>query len=154
MVEIISHNFVWPKMEEGIRKYVSECDACQRNKASRHQRNGLLHPLELPASPWTSISIDFITGLPESEECTNIWVVVDRFTKMAHFVPLKEKTAPAVARAFVQHIWRQHGLPGDIISDRDVAFTSQFWRDIMKYLGINQRMSIAFHPRQTDKPNG
>ena len=75
---------------------------------------------------------------------------------MAHFVPLKEKTAPAVARAFVQHIWRQHGLPVDIISDRDVAFTSQFWRDIMKYLGINQRMSTAFHPQtegQTERVN-
>ena len=93
-VEIITRNFAWPKMDEEIRKYVSECGSCQRNKATRHKRNGLRHPLELPASPCTSISMDFVTGLPESERCTNIWVVVDRFTKMAHFTPLKEKLPP------------------------------------------------------------
>ena len=89
MVEIITRNFAWPKMDEGICNYVSECDSCQRNKATRHKRNRLLHPLDLPASPWTSISMDFVTELPESEGCTNIWVVVDQFTKMAHFTPVK-----------------------------------------------------------------
>jgi hypothetical protein len=145
-VEIISRNFHWPGMEAQIRQYVHECDSCQRNKPSRHRRNGLLHPLELPSMPWSSISMDFITDLPESEGCRTIWVVVDCFTKMAHFVGLKEKTAAAVARQFVNHIWKLHRLPDDIVSDRDTAFTSKFWKEVMNFLGIKQRMSTAFHP--------
>jgi hypothetical protein len=148
-VEIISRNFHWPNMDEQIRQYVHECDSCQRNKPSRHRRNGLLHPLELPNAPWTSISMDFITDLPESEGCRTIWVVVDRFTKMAHFIPLTEKTATHVAKQFITHIWRAHGLPDDIVSDRDTAFTSKFWKEVMNFLGVKQRMSTAFHP-QTD----
>jgi hypothetical protein len=93
--------------------------------------------------------MDFITDLRESEGCRMIWVAVDRFTKMAHFVGLKEKTAAAVARQFVNHIWKLHGLPDDIVSDRDTAFTSKFWKEVMNFLGIKQRMSTAFHP-QTD----
>jgi hypothetical protein len=103
-VEIVSGNLHWQNMDEQIRQYVHECDSCQRNKLSRHRRNGLLHPLELPSAPWTSISMNFITDLPESEGCRTIWVVVDRFTKMAHFIPLTEKTATYVAKQFVTHI--------------------------------------------------
>jgi transposase InsO family protein len=148
-VEIVGRNFHWPNMDDQIRQYVHQCDSCQRNKPSRHRRNGLLHPLELPNSLWSSISMDFITDLPESENCTTIWVVVDRFTKMAHFIPLKEKTATYVARQFVTHIWKAHGLPDNILSDRDTAFTSKFWKEVTAFLGIQQRMSTAFHS-QTD----
>jgi transposase InsO family protein len=83
-------------------------------------------------------------------------VIVDRFTKMAHFVALKEKTAAAVARQFVNHIWKLHGLPDDIVSDRDTAFTSKFWKEVMTFLCIKQRMSTAFHPQtdgQTERVN-
>jgi transposase InsO family protein len=155
-VEIISRNFHWPNMDEQIRQYVHENESCQRNKPSQHRRNGLLHPLELPNAPWTSISMDFITDLPELEGCRTIWVVVDCFTKMAHFIPLKEKTATYVAKQFVTHIWRAHGLPDDIVSDRDTAFTSKFWTEIMRCLGVKQRMSTAFHPQtdgQTERVN-
>jgi hypothetical protein len=148
-VEIVGRNFHWPNMDDQIRQYVHQCDSCQRNKPSSHRRNGLLHPLELPNAAWSSISMDFITDLPEAENCTTIWVVVDRFTKMAHFIPLKEKTATYVAQQFVTHIWKAHGLPDDIVSDRDTAFTLKFWKEVMGFLGIQQRMSTAFHP-QTD----
>jgi hypothetical protein len=148
-VEIVSKNFYWPGMETQVRQYVHEGDSCQRNKASRHRRNGLLHSLELPSSPWSSISMDFITDLPESEGCRTIWVIVNCFTNMAHFVALKEKTAAAVARQLVNHIWKLHGLPDDIVLDCDTAFTSKFWKEVMTFLGIKQRMSTAFHP-QTD----
>jgi hypothetical protein len=149
-VEIVSRNFHWPNMDEQIRQYVHECGSCQWNKPSRHRRNALLHhPLKLPNARWTSISMDFITNLPESEGCRTIWVVVNRFTKMAHFIPLMEKTATYVAKQFTTHIWRAHGLPNDIFSERGTAFTSKFWKEIMNFLGIKQRMSTAFHP-QTD----
>jgi hypothetical protein len=73
-VEIVGRNFHWPNMDDQIRQYFHQCDSCQRNKSSRHRRNGLLHPLELPNAPWTSISMDLVTDLPESENCTTIWV--------------------------------------------------------------------------------
>jgi transposase InsO family protein len=82
--------------------------------------------------------------------------VIDRFTKMAHFIPLTEKTATYVAKQFITHIWKAHGLPDDIISDRDTAFTSKFWKEVMNFLGIKQRMSTAFHPQtdgQTERVN-
>jgi hypothetical protein len=148
-VEIVLRNFFWPGMEAQIRQYVHERDSCQQNKPAGHRQNALLHPLELPSSPWSSISMDFITDLPKSEGCHTIWVVDNRFTKMAHFVGLKEKTAAAVARQFVNHIWKLHGLPDNIVSNRDTAFTSKFGKEVMNFLGIKQRMSTAFHP-QTD----
>src|SRR5437588_11683706 len=106
-------------MEETSNEYVRTCDTCQRNKSRRHAKYGLLQPLDVLYAPWKSILVDFIVVLPESERKTQIIVVVDRFTKMAHFVPLLETaTATDVARAFTQEIWKIHGLPTDIDSDR------------------------------------
>jgi transposase InsO family protein len=95
--------------------------------------------------------MDFIIELPESGEgYSSIWVIVDRFTKMAHFVPLKKPaTAENLAKVFVREIWRLHGLPTDIVSDRDSRFTSEFWQSTLTLLGIRPRMSTSFHP-QTD----
>jgi len=93
--------------------------------------------------------MDFITELPVSEDCDQLWVVIDRFTKMAHFVPLREKGAADLAKIFAREIWRFHGLPTDIVSDRDSRFTSEVWQELLKKLGIRPRMSTAFHP-QTD----
>jgi len=98
-VELLSRNFYWTNMERDVRKYCSECDNCQRTKAPRHAKHGLLHTLELACKPWTYISTDFITDLPESEGVTIISVVVDHFTKMAHFIPITKKDSPTVARA-------------------------------------------------------
>jgi len=81
-------NFYWPKMDEHIIEYLRSWDVCQRNKVIRHKKYGLLEPLEVPMRPWTAISMDFIVGLPKSEGYTKIWVIVDRFSKMAHFIPL------------------------------------------------------------------
>ena len=113
-------------MIKEIEEYVKSCPDCQKNKAKRQKQYGLLSPLELPYAPWQSIAMDFITDLPLSNGCTELWVVIDRFTKMAHFIPLKEntKTAADLARRFAKEIWRLHGLPRDIVSDRDSRFTS------------------------------
>jgi len=93
--------------------------------------------------------MDFITELPASEECDQLWVVIDRFTKMAHFIPLREKTAADLAVIFAKEIWKHHGLPMDIVSDRDSRFTSEVWKEFLHLSGIRPRMSTAFHP-QTD----
>jgi len=100
--------------------------------------------------------MDFITELPRSEGCDQLWVIVDRFTKMAHFIPLKEKTALDLARIFAKEIWKNHGLPTDIVTDRDLRFTSEVWREFLKILEIRPRMSTAFHPQmdgQTERLN-
>jgi len=90
--------------------------------------------------------MDFITELPTSEGCDHLWVVIDRFTKMVHFIPLREKTASDLAITFAQEVWRYHGLPADIVSDRDSRFTSEVWKEFLRLSGIRSRMSMAFHP--------
>ena len=157
-VELVRRNFFWPQMDSWIRDYVGSCDECQKNKASRHARYGLLQPLEVPYAPWDSISMDFITDLPLSDGHDSLWVIVDRFTKMAHFIPLKTdgKKAPDLARIFLREVWRLHGLPSTIISDRDARFTSKFWETITATLNIKRGMSTAFHPQtdgQTERVN-
>src|SRR5437588_7211115 len=118
-------------MEETINEYVRTCDACQRNKSRRHAKYGLLQPLDVPYAPWKSISVDFIIALLELEGKTQIMVVVDRFTKMAHFVPfLETATATDVAQAFMKEIKKVHSLPTDILLDRDTKWTREFWKGI------------------------
>jgi hypothetical protein len=150
-IELIRRNFWWPKMDEHIINFVRSCPDCQKNKAARHQPYGLLNPLELPYAPWQSIAMDFITDLPPSDGCDQLWVVIDRFTKMAHFIPLPTngKTASDLARIFAREVWKYHGLPADIVSDRDSRFTSGVWTEFLQLSGIRSRMSTAFHP-QTD----
>ena len=100
--------------------------------------------------------MDFIIELPKCQGYDRIWVIVDRFSKMAHFIPLKKTTAASLALEFVKEIWRLHGLPKGIISDRDVLFTGNFWTDVKKLLGITGRRSTAFHPQtdgQTERVN-
>jgi hypothetical protein len=157
--ERLKQNFFWPKMEEETRDYVRSCDVCQRDKASRKKKYGLLQPLEIPHKPWKSIAMDFIVGLPESKGFTQIWVVIDRLTKMAHFVPMRtgEKSpAKDLAITFAKEVWRLHGLPSDIVSDRGSLFISSFWKELMEHLGVELNLSTAFHPQtdgQTERVN-
>jgi hypothetical protein len=117
----------------------------------------LLQPLEIPYAAWTSISTDFITQLPESQGYTQIMVVVDRFTKMAHFIGLRtDTTAKDVADTFIKEVWKLHGLPTEIISDMDAKCSGEFWESLCKSLGIKRRMSTAYHPQtdgQTERTN-
>ena len=87
--------------------------------------------------------------LPMSEGCDQLWVIVDRFTKMAHFIPLPEKTAADLAIIYTREVWKHHGLPADIVSDRDSRFTSEIWKEFLWLSSIQPCMSTAFHP-QTD----
>ena len=102
--------------------------------------------------------MDFITYLPKSDGCSKVWVIVDRFTKMAHFVTIKDrqKTAEGCAKLFLENIWKLHGLPSSIISDRDPVFTSIFWAELMERLDVWLRKSMAFHTQtdgQTERVN-
>jgi len=151
IIELIRRNFWGPKMNERIIDFVRSCLECQQNKVSWHQPYGLSSLLELPYAPWQSIAMDFITELPASEGHDQLWVIIDRFTKMAHFLPLRTegKTAADLAVIFAREVWKYHGLPTNIVSDRDSRFTSETWKEFLRLLGIWPQMLTAFHP-QTD----
>ena len=147
-VELITRDYWWPKMWEFVRRYINGCDTCARSKPSRHKPYGLLMPLEVPNKPWESISMDFITDLPNSNGYDAILVVVDRFSKMAHFIPCTKKiSARTTAKLILQHIVRLHGLPRDIVSDRGPQFHSKFWKNLFGLLGTKISLSSAFHPQ-------
>ena len=105
-MELISRNFWWPGLQDSVRSYVRSCLECQRKKAPRHAYSELLQPLELhtPYTPWQSVAMDFIVDLPLSNGCDSVWVMVDPFSKMAHFVPLKSdgKKAEDLIRMFAR----------------------------------------------------
>ena len=105
-LEMRNRNFHWPRMAEDIEDYFRSCDDCQKNKASRHKRHGTLHPLELSCSPWDSISMYCITHLPVSEDCSTVCVIVDHYTELSHFVPVKnaQKTAEGCAKRFLANV--------------------------------------------------
>ena len=143
--QLVKRNFYWEKLTDWINDYVRSCDECQHNKSPTSAKYGLLQPLEVPYAAWTSISTDNITQLPESQGCTQIMVVVDRFTKMAHFTGLAtDATAKEVADTFLREGWRLHGLPSKTISDIDAKFSGEYWECLWKSLGIQRRMSTAY----------
>jgi len=150
-IELIRRNFWWPKINEQIIEFVKSYPECQLNKTARHQPYRLVSPLELPYVPWQSIAMDFVTELPVSEGCDQLCVVIDHFTKMAHFLPLPQngKTAADLAVIFAREVWKFHSIPTDIVLDRDSRFTWEAWQELLKILRIRPRMSTAFHP-QTD----
>jgi Integrase zinc binding domain/Chromo (CHRromatin Organisation MOdifier) domain len=155
----ISSRYWWKGLKAAVHAYVGVCHSCQQMKPGNTAPAGLLQPLPIPDRPWASISVDFITGLPPSGEqkFDTITVFVDRLTKMVHYVPCHVKlSAENFADLFVQNIFRLHGLPLQIVSDRDPRFTSQFWREVMGALGTKLSFSTAFHPQtdgQTERMN-
>jgi hypothetical protein len=155
---IMHQKFYWPRMTKDIQKYVNSCDTCQRNKASQRTPAGLLQPLPIPSSRWEQVSMDFITQLPPTKNGHDAIVVfVDMFSKMVHFAPtMTTASAPDIARIFFDTIFRLHGLPKVIVSDRDSRFTSRFWKSLFRTLGTKLALSTAFHPQtdgQTERAN-
>ncbi|KAK9175296.1 hypothetical protein WN944_027302 [Citrus x changshan-huyou] len=146
----VKRSFYWKRMRREICSFVEACDNCQRNKHENVLSPGLLQPLPIPEHNWTDISIDFIEGLPKSSGKQIIFVVVDRLSKYAHFMPLSHPyTALDVAQLFLDNVYKLHGLPNSIVSNRDKVFTSTFWQSLFSLLNVNLLMSTAYHP-QTD----
>uniref|UniRef100_A0A8C5PFE5 Gypsy retrotransposon integrase-like protein 1 n=1 Tax=Leptobrachium leishanense TaxID=445787 RepID=A0A8C5PFE5_9ANUR len=157
-LEVIKRSFWWPYMKKEIRAYVHHCPTCLQTKSLHTLPQGLLQPLPIPKSPWTDISMDFITELPMSSDCNTIMVIVDRFSKMAHFIPVKSiPSATKTAHLFIKNVFSLHGLPETITTDRGTQFTSRFWSAFCKCLHIQNNLSTAFHPQtngQTERVNG
>jgi transposase InsO family protein len=146
----IKRLFAWKGLKAQVKDFIRQCDVCQHAKHSHSPPAGLLQPLPIPSGPWREITMDFIDGLPMSEGYNTILVVVDRFTKFAHFLPLRHPyTAQTVARVFIDSIVKLHGMPRAIVSDRDKIFTSSFWKQLFQQLGTKLQFTTAYHP-QTD----
>ncbi|XP_078518423.1 LOW QUALITY PROTEIN: retrotransposon-like protein 1 [Lissotriton helveticus] len=156
-LELVKRNFLWPGMEAQVRQYVATCEQCLKGKSLRQSPQGLLMPLPVPPYPWHTVSMDFIVELPSCQGNSVIWVVVDQFSKMSHFVPLKNlPNATELASLFVQHVVKLHGIPKVVISDRGPQFVSRFWRSFLKGLGVDSRLSTGYHPEtdgQTERVN-
>ncbi|GJY26643.1 putative reverse transcriptase domain-containing protein [Tanacetum coccineum] len=141
----------WPNMKANIATYVSKCLTCAKVKAEHQRPSGLLVQPDIPQWKWDNITMDFVTKLPKSSQgYDTIWVIVDRLTKSAIFVPMRE-TDPLekLARMYLKEVATRHGIHVSIICDRDPRFASNFWRSLQKALGTNLDMSTAYHP-QTD----
>jgi len=143
----ISHSFFWPKLRQTVKEYLQICAVSQQCKSDCMKPAGLLQPLPIPTRIWTDISMDFIEGLPISNDHSVIMVVVDRLSKYAHFIPLKHPfTAASVAKTFVANVVRLHGIPTSIVSDRDKVFISSFWQTLFQLQGTQLCMSSSYHP--------
>ncbi|GIL63102.1 hypothetical protein Vafri_17024, partial [Volvox africanus] len=148
----------WPHMHQDVNNYVTSCGDCQRNKPSNKHPQGLLEPLPIPGRRWESVSMDLITQLPKTRKNHDaIIVFVDRLSKMVHLAPTTTScTAEDVAHLFTEHVWKHHGLPKTLVTDRDVRFTSAFAKELCHLTGIQQLTSTAFHPQtdgQTERTN-
>ena len=137
-------------MTTEVRQFVLDCPVCQVEKGSHQRPGGKLMPLNLPARKWDHVAIDFVVGMPVQNDCDTILTVVDKATKMCHFIACKEKiSAKEVAQKYWHHVGRLHGIPSVIISDRDVRFTSRFWCELWRVLGTDLRMESGFHPESS-----
>ncbi|KAA3483692.1 DNA/RNA polymerases superfamily protein [Gossypium australe] len=139
----------WPGMKRDISEFVSKCLIYQQVKAEHQVPSGLLQSIMIPEWKWDRITMDFVSGLlmtPSKKDA--IWVIVDRLTKSAHFVPVRtDYSLDKLAELYVSQIVRLHGVPSSIVSDRDPRFTSRFWKRLQDALGTKLHFSTAFHPQ-------
>lgn len=147
-IQLVASSYFWPSLRRDVIHFVERCVVCQQSKG--HASNsGLYMPLPIPTQHWTDISMYFVLGLPRTQRGNDsIFVIVDRFSKMVHFVACKKATyALQVAHLFFREVYRLHGLPLSIVYDRDSRFLSHFWRSLWKLLRTSLDMSIAYHPQ-------
>nr|AAP50978.1 putative polyprotein [Oryza sativa Japonica Group]ABF97988.1 retrotransposon protein, putative, Ty3-gypsy subclass [Oryza sativa Japonica Group] len=151
MYQDLKERFWWASMKREIAEYVAVCDVCQRVKAEHQKPAGLLQPLKIPEWKWEEIGMDFITGLPRTSSGHDpIWVIVDRLTKVAHFIPVKTTySGRRLAELYMARIVCLHGVPKKIVSDRGSQFTSKFWKKLQVEMGSKLNFSTAYH-LQTD----
>jgi transposase InsO family protein len=159
-VDLMNRKYWWPGLAKAVRAYVRACQLCTKTKTPRSAPVGFLKPLPLPFTPWSDISVDYVTPLPACERRGQVFrhvvVVVDRLTKMRHFIATVGLTAEELADRFIARVYSLHGCPETIVSDRGTQFVSAFWRTLSARLGITLRPSSAYHPQtngQTERIN-
>ena len=141
--------FWWSGLKCDVAQFVYSCLICQKSKVEHQKPAGLLTSLDVPEWKWDSISMDFVMSLPNTPRGYDaIWVIVDRLTKSAHFIPININfPVSQLAVIYIREIVKLHGVPSSIVSDRDTRFTSRFWKSLQEALGSKLRLSSAYHPR-------
>jgi len=149
-MELVTRNYWWPEVTRDVGRFVERCDLCQRMKNRMEEVAGKLKLSEVPEKPWTYLIVNFITKLPLVAGKDAILVVCDRLSKMTHFmVTMEETTAEELARLFRDNMWKLHGLPESMVSDRRPQFAAELTRELNKILEIETRLLTVFYP-QTD----
>src|SRR5258708_3911662 len=149
-LELVSRNYWWPGLSRYVTKFIAGCDACNQTKTSPTQKVGKLIPNKVPSRHWQVISVDMIGALPDSKGYNAVLMVVDHLSKRIHTVPTVTSLDPAgVAQLFLEHVWRHHGLPEEVISDCGPTFVSNFSCKLAALLGVKLTPSTSYHP-QTD----
>ncbi|SJK98309.1 uncharacterized protein ARMOST_01574 [Armillaria ostoyae] len=155
--ELVQREYWWPKIQKDVEAYIKGCETCQRTKTNTQAKSAPLHPNVIPTEPWTHISIDMVTGLPDSNGHDALLAIVDRFSKAIILVPCNvELSAAGWARILRDHVYARHGMPQVVISDRGPQFVSAFMKELYRMLDITQNTSTAFHPQtdgQTERVN-
>jgi hypothetical protein len=159
-LDLMNRRYYWPGMSIAVRSFCRACHGCDKTKQPRSAPTGFLKPLPVPLSPWRDISVDYITPLPpcrrRGQTFNHVAVVVDRLTKMRHFIATETLEAEELADRFIERVYSLHGLPETIISDRGSQFISTLWRALSARLAVTLRPSSAFHPQtngQTERIN-
>ena len=156
-LELVLQNYWWPGLSRYVAKFVVGCDACNQTKTFPVQKVGKLIPNKVPDQCWQVISVDMIGELPDSKGYNAILVVVDRLSKQIHAIPMVTSLDSAgVTQLFLEHVWRHHGLPEEVISDREPAFVSNFSHELAALLGVKLTPSTSYHPQtdgQTERVN-
>jgi len=148
----LKDNVWWPGLTADVKAYCESCRTCATSKSNTTAPYGLLHPLAVPDRPWDVIGVDFVGPLPESRTRTGIFdmicVIIDHFTYMVHLVPsVQTYRARDIAELMFDTVYKLHGIPRKIVSDRDSLFTGQFWEQLNKLVGVDLRRSSAYHPQ-------
>jgi len=156
--ELIKRFYYWPNMTKDVEKFIRSCDICASYKDKPHSPYGLAQISDTPSKPWTHVHVDLITDLPLSSGFNTVINVVDHFSKMVHLIPVAGlPSAEDIANHFLKHVFRLHGLPAAITSDRGTQFTSRFWKRLLELLGIETVYSTAHHHAsngQVERLNG
>ena len=149
MYQDLKQFYWWKGMKRDVTEYVSKCLTCQQVKAEHQVPIGLLNPIPIPQWKWDNITMDFVSGFSLTQQKhDSVWVIVDRLTKSAHFIPVRiDYSMDRLAELYVDEIVRLHGVPLSIVSDRDPRFTSRFWKELQSALGTKLNFSTAFHPQ-------
>lgn len=156
LYSLLARHLFWPKMSADVKRFVKNCDKCGATNIWRDRRQGLLKPLPIPDRKWRELSLDFIEGPPDSNGCSTILVVVDRLTKGIILISCGKTDTEYIAQKLVQHVIAYHGFPTAITSDRGSQFVGELWARTCTLLGINRRLSTAYHPQtdgQTERMN-
>jgi len=153
MLKLLKRTYWWPGLKEDVKRYIQEYFKCRQNKVQYQRKAGELHPLEIPQGPWQEISIDIIGSLPKSNKMDTILVIVNQFTKMIRLkTTMMNILSEGIAKIYRDDIWKLHGVPRRILSNRGPQFTSKFIEEFTKALRTKRQLLMAYHP-QTERIN-